>query len=397
MGWMITTAEKAIIEAFINFIENVIKKNGEKRIYIWGASVRGTLLGILLEQNNYLDFVYVDSDESKWDSNINGHIIMSPDNLKELNSNGYIVVPVEHYMEIRRQLLSWNMKEEEDFYILKTDLYSAYCTEFFRKYNRRYLVFGETFLRSVLLEERPMESMSDSLYKRYGKADMKILSLPCMGMEESYNYLRKQIALDMCPENLWLFVNVETLSKHHHILPRVQHPDLAEMIQEKSGDVDPDLAEYIDRARERTQNYRLELKHSPRRTFVGEPDESEVQKEYAQQQLLNVISVEYKECLYLIKILALCNENMIRTVLIVVPINYQKAIEFLGEEFNDVYKSNINMLNSLSLEYQCKFWDMSKLLKKQFFETKVTLQDGINREGRKKIIENLEKIRKGEQ
>ncbi len=171
------TAEKALIDAFNQFIESVVKKNDQKMLYIWGASVRGTLLGILLEQKGCSKFLYVDNDERKWGSNINGHLILSSNDMRELRNDEYIVIPIEHYAEIRSQLLSWDMEEEIDFYILKSNLYNEFCADFFRWYNGKYLVMGETFLSSVLLDEMPMESMTDELYSVYGKEDMKILSL----------------------------------------------------------------------------------------------------------------------------------------------------------------------------------------------------------------------------
>lgn len=391
MGWLLNTAEKVLIDAFNLFIEEIVKRNTARTIYIWGASVRGTLLGILLEQNGYLDFLYVDNDERKWGTNINGHLIISADKVKEVKGNGYIVVPVEHYAEIRLQLLSWNMVEGTDFYILKSDIYHDFCEEFFRQYNGKYLVFGESFLTCVLLDEEPKRSMTEDLYMAFGRENMKVLSIGCMGMEESYYYLQKQIALDMRPEKVWLFVNFETLSENHYRLPRVQHPNLAEMIQATSDGVEPDLSEYIELGRQRAQNYKLELQYSPRRTYVNEPDEVEVQEEYTRQQLLNIISLEYEECLYLCKILAICNENVIDVSMIIVPVNYQRATELLGKDFEEVYKRNIDTLSYLGLEYNSKFWDMSELLEKQFFESRVTLQDGIKRGGRKKIIECLKK------
>ncbi len=389
------TAEKALIDAFNQFIESVVKKNDQKMLYIWGASVRGTLLGILLEQKGCSKFLYVDNDERKWGSNINGHLILPSNDMRELRNDEYIVIPIEHYAEIRSQLLSWDMEEEIDFYILKSNLYNEFCADFFRWYNGKYLVMGETFLSSVLLDEMPMESMTDELYSVYGKEDMKILSLGCMGMEEGYYYLQKQIALNARPEKFWLFVNFETLSEHHHLLPRVQHPDLAEMIQERSVGVGPDLTEYIEAGRQRARNYKLEVQHSPRRTYVGEANDIEVQKEYAQKQLLNLISIEYEECLYLSKILDICNKNEIDAAMVIVPVNYQEAEELLGEDFKRIYKENINILSYIGSKYQSKFWDMSKLLEKRFFEARNTLQDGVKREGRQKIVNMLRKYEKG--
>lgn len=394
MGWLLNTAEKATVDAFNQFIEDVVKKNEGREIYIWGASVRGTLLGMLLEKKGYSDFLFVDNDERKWGTNINKHLIISADELLNMRHDGYVIIPVEHYLEIRTQLLKLNMKEASDFYIIKSNLYYDFCREFFRKYNSKYLVLGETFLLSTLLDEKPMGSMMDDLYLAYGRDNMKILSIGCMGMEESYYYLKKQISLDMCSEKLWIFVNFETLTKHHHILPRVQHPDLAEMIQIKSDHIEPDLSKYIERARERALNYRLELKYSPQRTYVGEPDEEQVQKDYTRQQLLNQISEEYEECRYLSKILMICNEKKIDVSVIVVPINYQRVIDFFGDNFNNIHKNNINILYHLTSKYRCRFWDLSELLEKQFFETKVTLQDGIRQEGRRKIISCLKEYEK---
>ena len=229
----------------------------------------------------------------------------------------------------------------------------------------------------------------DELYEAFGKENMKILSIGCMGMEESYYYLKKQISLDMLPENLFIFVNFETLTEKHHMLPRVQHPDLIEMIQAGSEDVSPDLSEYIKKAKERSLDYRMELHYSPQRTYLEEPNSIEVQKEYTRKQLLNKIFVEYKECQYLIQILQTCAENKIDASIIVVPINFQKAFIFFGDDFQKVYKDNINTLYQVALQFKSKFWDMSGLLEKEFFETRVTLMDGVRYKGRSRIVHYL--------
>ena len=198
----------------------------------------------------------------------------------------------------------------------------------------------------------------------------------------------------MHPKKLWVFVNFETLTGHHHILPRVQHPDLAEMIQVKSDHIEPDLSQYVEIARARALNFRLELEYSPQRTYVGEPDEDKVQKEYTRQQLLNQISEEYEECRYLARILTTCNEEEIEASVIAVPLNYQRAIDFFGDDFKSIHKKNIDTLSNLVLKYRCTFWDLSELLEKQYFETKVTLQDGVRRGGRQKIISCLREYEK---
>lgn len=65
MGWRLKTAEKELVASFKSFISDYGQLFVTKRLFIWGASVRGTLLGILLDKAGWNQFAYIDNDPRK--------------------------------------------------------------------------------------------------------------------------------------------------------------------------------------------------------------------------------------------------------------------------------------------------------------------------------------------
>ena len=62
MDWHLKTTEKELLNAFTSFLSQKYHLFSQKQLYIWGASVRGTLLGMLMEDRGWKDFSYLDND-----------------------------------------------------------------------------------------------------------------------------------------------------------------------------------------------------------------------------------------------------------------------------------------------------------------------------------------------
>lgn len=389
MEWPLRTAERELVDACTYYIENN-NVLGEHKILIWGASVRGTVLGILLEKYGYSEFQYVDNDKRKWGENINGHIIVSPESVKKKISEFFVIVPIEYGDEIRIQLEEWGLVEEKNFKILQAKINDKYVEEFFRKYTNKRLVLGETFLNEIVFDEKKAISIKERIWETFGKENTKVLSLNCMGMQSYYHMLRLQINLGYKPEELWLFISYETLTEFHHILSRTQHVGVLNAIQSQSNIEDEEFFEYIKVAKERATNFSIELQYSPQRTTNNNiMNMEEIRKAYMQLNLLYEIKMNSEEINYLIKILQITQLEKIDTYCIMTPINYELARKYYDTEFEKYYNDNNAKLRMLVTSAQAKFYDMGMLLSEKNFVALETINDGIYGVGQEKVIQFL--------
>lgn len=389
MEWPLKTAEKEIIFAFEKFIQKNKQFLYKKKIFIWGASVRGTLFGILLEKYGIEKFYYIDNDERKWGTNIKGHKVVGLVDIKENLEDMYIVIPIENAAEVCEQLHSLGLGGET-FAIVKSNIEEEYTKEFFREYNNDRLILGETFLNEIIIDENNSESIKECLWKAYGRETTKILAMNCMGMQGFYHMLRLQILQGNIPRETWVFVNFETLTEYHHMLSRTQHPDLLKMIAETGQIRDRKFEQYIQQAVKRARNYKIEMQYSPQRTFSDKNvDNKVVQKEYMRTQLLRPLSLEIEEMLYLKKILELCSHYDIAGYAINTPINYQLARKLYQDEFCEIYEKNRLILKKMVESYKGIFWDMGELLEEEDFCSVVTINDAVYQSGRNKVMAYL--------
>lgn len=393
MGWPLKTAEKELIKTFIDYITNNYSTLIKENILIWGASVRGTLLGILLEKYGCIQFRYVDNDERKWGENINGHVIVCPLNIKENISDYYILVPIEYGNEIKKQLESWGLVEKKNFTILQAKINEKYVEEFFREYKNKRLILGESFLNETILDERCPRSIKERIWKEFGKEETKILSMNCMGMQSFYHILRLQMKMGYKPETLWLFTSYETLTEFHHMLSRTQHAGVLELIQKQGNIKDKDFLQYINIAQERAKDYSIEFEYSPQRTTRGQPmNMEEIRKSYLKLNLMYDLSLDSEETKYMGKILKLAKKEGVIVSVILTPVNYELAKVYYGREFEDVFFKNTLRLKDFVGDLHTKFYDMSTLLRSTDYIASETINDGIYEAGQKKVIKYLKRL-----
>ncbi len=381
MEWHLKTSEKELIDSFTKFIsENRICFAG-KQLHIWGASVRGTLLGMLLEKDGWNTFSYIDNDKRKWGKCIHGHIIISPEQVKD-NPDIYVIVPIEYGEEIREQLEDWGLQIHKSFSILQPGINEKFAEEFFRKYENKYLVFGETFLNEIIIEEKNAKNLKEILWQTFGKEQMKILSMNCMGIETFYHILKLQEKLFRAPEEVWLFLNYETLTEHHHLLSRTQHVDALRLIQLQGDKYSREFGLYIQKAEDRAKNYQIELKYSPQRVSVDDKEARiQAQKDYLRQNMMYELDLHWEEGRYLRKLLQFAKEKHISVTGILVPANVSLANRYWGDAFTDIYAENTQKLQDLFTESNAHFLDLGKLLPEKYFCAEVTVNDAVYRQG----------------
>ena len=398
MEWHLKTAEKELINAFSSFLSKNHNLFEHRKLYIWGASVRGTLLGMLLEDNHWQNFLYLDNDSRKWGKQIHGHMILPPEQMAG-KANAYVLVPIEYGESLRLQLEGMGLEEGHSFSIMQSGINEGFAEEFYRNYENKRLVFGETFLNEIVIGEPNAKSMKEILWRSFGKLQTKILSMNCMGMESFYHILKLQKELFGTPEELWIFLNYETLTAHHHLLSRTQHADAWKMIWQRERIQSDEVARYIQKTETRALNFQIELKYSPPRVSVdSEEARARSQKEYLRQNMMYRLDLCSEEGQFLKKILEFAQESKISVTGISVPVNISLATRYQGIAFMDAFTENNKTLQELFLGHNADFINLGNFLSAQYFCAEVTVNDAIYTQGLELIAAELKeqiKERKG--
>lgn len=315
---------------------------------------------------------------------------MPPKQVQNEREDIFVIVPIEYGEEIRKQLQGWGLEEGGDFSILQPGINEQFTDEFFRKYNNKRLILGETFLNETVIEEEAPKSFKEVLWQTFGKEQTKILSLNCMGMEAFFHILKLQVERGQLPEELWLFLNFETLTEHHHLLSRTQHADVWKMIQQRESLHNSEFSAYIQRAAERAENYQIEIEYSPQRTSIDSQDACiSDQKAYLKQGLMYQWNPCWEEGRFLKKLLDFALERDISVKGILVPVNVTLAKYYFGDQFEQIFTENCQKLRQFFLNCKADFFDLGRLLPKEYFCSEVTINDAVYVAGMEIIKQEL--------
>lgn len=391
MSWPINTAQKELIDSFERYIDENEELLREHDILIWGAGVRGIVLGIVLEKRGYKKFRYIDNDERKWGKNINEHEIVGYHYINEDIERVYILIPLESGEEVKRQLELEGLEERVNFEIVYVATNDLYVEEFCRNYEKKILLFSGGFTDILTLNESNSVSLKDKIWGEFGRENIKILSIACAGMCFFYQILRLLAIRGDVPKEVWLLIDFELLTDYHHLLPRAQHAELLNLLLVQLGITDAEFEEYIQLAKRRSVDFKMEYRYSPQRMAdeYGRINMEEIQKEFLRQEFLYILNTDSEELIYLKRILEFCNERKIKVRVILQPIDYDKMVEYYDTEFEEVYRINRDKLQKLIGDFGGNYYDMSTTLAGKDFAITEGCYDAIYANGQDKIIRFL--------
>ena len=387
--WPVVTSDELTLNIFRKSIDEAeaTAKIRDKDIYIFGASVRGTLLGMVLNEYGIERFSYVDNAAEKWNDNINDHMICSPSILEDIEGK-YIFIPIENADSVEKQIQKYGYKRNISYVRIYVPQYERYMQEISGKNRIDRIIFGESVLNDVPIADIN-DSLGIALKKSYGEKYTSCCSMDCASMRLFYFTLKALINNDKIPKQVILFLNFETMTSVHAKLPRTQHAGLLEMINEFSKCQDKELSEYLPYAHSQSENYKYELKYSPQRIGLIDASNDLYRKEYSKYQMLYDMDINSDEFNYLDKIISLSKScNIIMTVYIL-PVNYELLRIYYPEEFDKKYLNNILKLTKYCMRKNVKMYDLSFLLSMDKFLAYITVNDAINSEGRKIILEKI--------
>lgn len=391
MDWPLKTAEKELLDTFLEFIKEKKSFLKKKELFIFGASVRGTLLALLLEQEGISNFSFIDNDKRKWGQNIHGYVIHSPTKIIESSEDFFILIPIEHSEAIVKQLKQYNLLEEERFFCLKTPIYNHLIEIFFQNNIRKKLIMGASLLNEVVIGETKTASLKEMLYENCGERDLKVLAKNCMGMKSFYYLLLRQIEAGFIPRQFLFFIHLETFTEYHHLLSRNQQPELFKQILNRDVKRNDGLEDFIKQSQIYSENYEIELKYSPKRTFEKDVDFEKSQMEYIKLGLLYPLSTKTVEFYYFTCILKLLSQYQIDSYIIALPVNHYLGKKYYKDEFTRLYRKNISSIKKAVSQTEHKWIDLSYLLDEEDFEACLTINDAFRYRGRQKIVTELNK------
>lgn len=390
--WPIKSANKETI----NSLEEQIDANKQlwqgKKLYIWGAGVRGTLTGLLLEQHGFENFLYIDGDSRKWGKNICGHSICSSvEFLTTCTQNDFILIPLEYSEEVKSTLLAYEFVEKENFLILKTNESKTFVNHFLVKHNSKFLMIGGSLFNEVSLCEKG-PSLAERLSSLFGE-NANILSINCLSLVGYYHLIRMKIMCNYIPKETCIFLTWDLMTEYAHLLPRNQHVELFELLKKNCDIYDQSLDDFIANTQKRSCNYKLEFEKSPIRVFEGSrPLLQYIHRNYLEKSLLFSLETSTESFEYLNRIIDICKQYSIRCSIFFLPYNYQFVEDYFGKEARAIVNKNMKIIEDIFLPRNIKLYDLGRLLESQYFETTVTVNDAIYNTGIKKLAQEIYKI-----
>jgi hypothetical protein len=171
-------------------------------------------------------------------------------------------------------------------------------------------------------------------------------------------------------------------------LPRAQHPPLLRAIQSKLPVSDEDYNQFIEIAERRFNTFQTDAFIQSPVNRVNRNDVNLV-KIHMKLEYMTPIREHSENIEYLDKIVELLKQHDIQLLAFIPPVNYEKGIEFWGNEFETAYNANVQIIKNHTEAKGVKLIDMSYLLENSQFAAADTINELTNYDGREKELDFL--------
>lgn len=387
--WEIDVVEKSTYFSFKYQIELFMKQLVHSKIAIWGASVRGIIAGIILEDFGIKEFIFYDNDVDKQGKNLSGHLITS---FHPKDKSETILLSMENQKSVKQQLEECGWQENQNFFCLLSSDIENLMEEITSLKNCKYLLFGASCLHAVPIMEREEDDLAEMIKKQCANP-IKVLGLSCISMKIFYYLFMLEIKLNKKLSNMVLLINWDIITSFHHLLPRTQKPFLIKRLAEyaeerKEIELSEKLYEEYRIAKERAEDYKFENQHAI--SLIKDKREvSELPEDYLSQNLMEPLDLTCEEIQYLIMILELAKDIDIDVTLIIEPLNEEMCKEIYGDAFDKLYQRKCELLKDLSAKYGIKCIDASSLLSSEMILSRYSANEAFFSTGRKKFAEYI--------
>lgn len=394
-AWPVTAVSKEDYSLITAFFENNRELFAEKKALIFGAGIRGAIMAMLAVELGYEEILFSDNNPDKWGGVIDGFFIISPEEAFARRDEFVFIISAEEGNAIRKQLMDAGLIENEEFFYLRTNLYEKYTIEYKREMHDEVLVLGDCMFEVISFEDENKDSLAELLQKKFGKENIKHLTMHGMSMPSFFHAVKGQINSGFVPKTIVVMINFETLTGKQHLLPRSQHSELAKMISETSPDPDGMLKAYAELTAERVKNIQADFfttdKLSANR--VSSNDKGKISdnasRMFFKMNYLYKLNTEMESLQYLRKLYDLAEEYHIRMIPFVPPVNYQRGEELFGEDFEKKYQANLEALTDVIREKGGNLLDLSHICTRDMFAHVTTPDETTNYRGRCLVAERI--------
>ncbi len=382
----IISISKTEYDILHNWIEDHKVSLEGKKLYIFGAGIRGSVILRLLEESNINVQGFCDNSIEKQGAYVKKYRIYNPIEICSNSKENYVLVSPENSVEIEEFLKKRGYIREKNYFVIKHDHYLSYCKEFYRKDNIEYIFWGDCYFTDLDIDDLQDKSMGELALEKLGGKKLKVLSMHGMCIPSFYYLMRLQIAMGIRPKAVAFIVNIPFCNSIQTKLPQSQHSELFKMIQKEMPVQDIEFDQYVVLTEKRSHN--INAKSFSTKTNKVERDANYVEKLLTKTRYMYEFNEENENIVYLRKMLELLQRNKIKPMPFIPALNYYTGIDFYGEGFVNRYNAICDNIKKCVSEYGIKILDMSYLLKKEYY-TGNRMTKFPNAEGKEKEISML--------
>ncbi len=387
--YMLDKGELVLLQ---DFVEKNRKALEEKRLLIFGAGVRGSIFGLLLQNEGIKEFDYCDNNEIKWGGTIGSHSIISPKELQERVKEYIVLISVESRelaKVMENQLCEMGFETDRNLFSLPSEIYDKYLNEFFKPIKDHVLVMGDCRFTFVSIADDNTQTLDDILKKEFEDREIpaKVLSMHALCMRPQYYMIKEQFEIGNVPSTLILPINYETYNGTTHLLSSSQHTELMHRMYEHAGRKDYELEEYIQLTKQRTENppFIFSVENENGSAVVSDKK----LRIFLKMSYMYEPDLESEGVVYLKKTLLLARKYNVKVLAFAPPLNYMSGKEYWGDAFISTYQKGLEVFKQIVLEYGGAFLDQSFLLTEDGFYSKYDKNELANYEGRMQMANSL--------
>ncbi len=361
----ILSIDKEEYTAIQNWIEDYREYIFGKKLYIFGAGIRGNMILKLLEEAHVKVAGFCDNSIEKQGAHIKEYKIFSPSEICANLKENYILISPENSEEIERMVEEKGFIRNKNYFVIKNHIYQSYQNEFFREEKIEYILFGDCYFTDLDVDDLQDKSMGELSIEKLGIEKTKLLSLHGMCIPGFYHLMQLQIKLGIIPKAVAFIVNVPFCNGIQTKLPQSQHAALLKQIREGLPIQCEDFEEYIKLAEARSHN--INAKSFSTKGKRRGKDDNYVEKLLTKTRYMYDFREDNENIVYLNKMIELCLENQIKPVPFIPAINYDTGLKYYGQEFKNKYSAICDGIKGCTKKYGVEVLDMSYLLEKTYF------------------------------
>lgn len=358
-------------------------KIAEKKLYIFGAGIRGNMFLTLLEEEHISVTGFGDNSTEKQGGYIKNYPILSMDEICDDLDSNVVLVSTENYYEIERMLIEKGCKKNLHYFIIENNIYQSFYDEFFSSREIKYIVFGDCFFTELDVDDLSGQTMGEMIKAAGGVDITKVLSIHGMCIPSFYHLMREQLNLGIRPEAVGFIVNIPFCNGIQTKLPQSQHCVLLKQIDEGLPYHSEFFSKYVRLTEERSKNINAKSFSTNR---VRNNDN--VEKILTKTRYMYELNEENENIEFLERLVQLLLENNIKPVPFIPALNYFSGVEWFGDEFIVKYNQICQQIKEKLQKMGVCILDMSLLLDKSYF-TGDRMTKFPSKEGKEKEIELL--------